>query len=109
MLGGRGVPSLQSFSYAKPAVALTLVRKNISGMSKHVLTDQTLRNMRGHSTGHRIDFYKSGVIGKGSFRIRKTLEVTNSGLSRRTLAILDGSSDTGIAFLIGSWAFIKSV
>ena len=52
----------------KPAGVLKPVRKNISGMSKHVLMDQKLRN------DHHIDFDNSRVIDKGSFRIRKILE-----------------------------------
>ena len=40
--------------WAKPVGVLKLVRKNISGMSKHVLMDQTLRNMHGHSTIAKI-------------------------------------------------------
>ena len=38
------------FTTKRSSGILKFVRKNISGMSKHVLMDQTLRNMRVHST-----------------------------------------------------------
>ena len=68
---------------------------NGSNIAKHVCSFE-----------QRIAFDNSSVIDKGSFRNRKTLEVTKRGLSRRTLAILGVSSDTGIAFLFGYWAFV---
>ena len=51
----------------------------MSEMSKHVLMDRTLRNMRGHLT---IDFDNSSVIDKGSFRIRKTLEAWHTSATK---------------------------
>ena len=50
-------------------------------MSKHALMDQTLQNMRGHSTIAQI-LYNSSDIDKGSFRIRKTLEAWHTSVTK---------------------------
>ena len=52
-------------------------------MSKHVLMDPTLRNMRGHLTiAYTVHFDDSSVIDKGSFRIRKTLEAWHTSATK---------------------------
>ena len=66
----------------KPASVLIPIRKNISGMSKHVLMDQTLQNNHAWSFDHRIDFDNSRVINKSSFCIRKTLEAWHTSATK---------------------------